>query len=71
MRLAEYLERLPETQTAFARRAGLTQAAVSAICRGGGARAEVALKIIEATSGKVSLHDLVPVKDTAPTESAA
>lgn len=67
MRLAEYLERTTETQTAFAKRAGLTQAAVNLIVRGGGARAETALKIIEATGGLVSLHDLV----RAPKDSEA
>lgn len=71
MRLAEYLERTTESQAAFAQRAGLKQAAVSLICRGGGTTASTAVKIIAATGGLVKLEDLTPAKDAAPSESAA
>jgi predicted transcriptional regulator len=60
MRLSDYLDRTGETQLAFAKRSGVPQSTVSLICKGGGARAETAIKIIEATGGLVKLEDLVP-----------
>ena len=66
MRLAEYLDRTGESQSAFARRAGLTQANVSRIVLGGGAGLETAEKIIESTAGMVKLEDLRPMPKEEP-----
>lgn len=65
MRLTEYLERTGETQVAFAKRSGVPQSTVNLLCRGGGARAETAIKIIDATGGLVKLEDLTAEKDGA------
>lgn len=71
MRLAEYLERTGETQSAFAKRSGVPQSTVSLICKGGGTRVETALKIIEATGKLVALEDLAAQDDDAPAGAAA
>lgn len=60
MKLDDYLAERDESQSAFARRAGLPQQTVHAICNGAEPRASTARKIIIATGGLVSLDDLQP-----------
>jgi predicted transcriptional regulator len=69
MRLPDYLTARDESQSAFAKRAGLPQSTVNLVCQGSGTRVETALKIIRASrdepapgGGTVTLEDLVPVE---------
>lgn len=66
MRLADYLEALDESESAFARRAGLPQRTVNGVISSGNCTARTALKIIEASKDRpapggriVMLEDLV------------
>lgn len=54
MTLAEYLERLGESQSEFARRSGVPQSVVNRICLGGDARGKNWALIAKATGGKVT-----------------
>ena len=66
MRLADYLVALDESESAFARRAGLPQRTVNGVISSGNCTARTALKIIEASKDRpapggriVMLEDLV------------
>jgi hypothetical protein len=60
MRLRRYLNFITrETDAQFAVRSGLARSTVNTIAAGGAASIESALKIIDATDGRVELDDLV------------
>jgi hypothetical protein len=65
MLLSEYLERTTEPIRTFARRAGLEEATVRAIMRGGGCRVDTAILIIEASGNLVKLEDLRRMKTSS------
>lgn len=68
MRLSEYLQSRDESQSAFAKRAGIPQSTVNLICNGSGTRTETAIKIVRATGGLVSFGDLTG--ESAPQKQA-
>lgn len=68
MRLPDYLQSRGESQSAFAKRAGIPQSTVNLICNGSGTRTETAIKIVDATGGLVGFGDLVA--DSEPRKAA-
>jgi 3,4-dihydroxy 2-butanone 4-phosphate synthase/GTP cyclohydrolase II len=64
MRLDDYLARTRETRSAFARRAGLSPAAVTALCNDAGCwiSRETAERIHRATGGEVTPNDFLGLK---------
>jgi len=58
MKLKRYLERKKETQTSFADRCGVSRQLISLICKGAGTQTRTAIKIVEATGGRVRYVDL-------------
>lgn len=66
MRLDEWLSRSRETRSAFARRAGLSAAAVTALCNDPGVwvSRETAERIAAATDGHVTPNDLLGLQST-------
>ena len=79
MRLSDYLRARGETESAFARRAGLPQRTVNRICKGETApRADTAFRVVEATKaeptlegGTVTLFDLLPEENSTPEPAEA
>ena len=77
MRLADYLEAKAESESEFARRAGIPQQTVNRVCHGEAIpRGDTMLKIVTATrekpapdGGTVRFEDLIP--EAATGESAA
>ena len=64
MRLPEYLKSNGESQSAFAKRAGVPQSTINLICNGRGTTVDTAVKIVRATGGLVPYEDLA-VEDGA------
>jgi DNA-binding transcriptional regulator YdaS (Cro superfamily) len=58
MRLSDYLAEQEESQSAFARRAGISQQVVASILSGAGCHNDTAVKIVRATGGLVTHEDL-------------
>jgi DNA-binding transcriptional regulator YdaS (Cro superfamily) len=56
--LKQYLTESAETQAEFAERIGASQAYVSRICAGNGMSIATAVRIAEATAGKVTVEAL-------------
>lgn len=57
-RLAQWLEINKRTRADFAREVGCSGERISAICRGKGVSGDLARKIVAATAGAVTFHDL-------------
>lgn len=74
MELAKYMTENGLTDSAFAEKIGVDRSVVSKLrIRTLGASIETAVKIIDATGGAVTAHDLVPVnrKPSPPSEGEA
>ena len=71
MKLKAYLDKYDESQSAFARRIGVKQQAISQIVAGGGCHTNTADAIIDGTGGLVTLKDLTRPGPTRRQKSQA